>query len=140
MDPLSRTNDDRDPQAAPRACSSPGVNGSNRSLINHINSNWLLIACSVVLGRFASFSHFPSYCFCDSEAVKSVDDSTLAKHYVIMLAASEKRMLSKCLQRRILPFFCTHKWISPTDSQTVKYLMRAFIGASLISFLSSVSV
>lgn len=109
MDPLSRTNDDRDPQAAPRACSSPGVNGSNRSLINHINSNWLLIACSVVLGSFASFSHFPSYCVCDSEAVKSVDDSILAKHYVIMLAANEKQMLGSVFKGEYYLFFvCTN--------------------------------
>lgn len=58
IDILNCTNEDRDPQAAPPACSSPGVNGSNFPLINHISSNWLLIASSVVLGSSPSLFMF----------------------------------------------------------------------------------
>lgn len=44
IDPLKANNEGSDPQAAPVVCSSTGVNGSNLTLINHTNSNWLLIA------------------------------------------------------------------------------------------------
>lgn len=44
IDPLKANNEGSDPQAAPVVCSSTGVNGSNLTLINQTNSNWLLVA------------------------------------------------------------------------------------------------
>lgn len=57
-DDAESTNEGHDPQAAPLCCATPGVNVSNFSLINHTNSNWLLIACTVTLGSSLSFITF----------------------------------------------------------------------------------
>lgn len=89
------TNEGRDPKAALLSCSTPGVNGSNFSLINHTNSNWLLITCSVAWGSSLSFltflrssnlSHRPS-------AVLLI--CSLRWHYVAALTANEKCMQSE---------------------------------------------
>ena len=58
IDPLNPTNEGGDPPAASLVSSTPGVNRSNFTLINHINSNWLLITCSVASGSSTSFFTF----------------------------------------------------------------------------------
>lgn len=54
IDDAESTNEGRDPRAALLSCSTPEVNGSNFSLINHTKRNRPLIAYIVTFGSSLS--------------------------------------------------------------------------------------
>lgn len=93
IDRLNPANEGLDPQAAPLACSTLGVNGSNFSLINHTNSNWLLISVHGGFRQFPFLSLLSSACLW----VIHLKSAVLLIcywhwHYVTVLAANEKWM------------------------------------------------